>query len=123
MNQGIAVVWLLPTSEELAHAAGTNADLPPSPSISPWLNECRPPVLENAPTHVVPSCVTSGPTPLVRAVVILLNASPHWTRVPWTWMFGWTASNACASELKYPVGSPPLGMYQTWMVTFGWFLS
>src|SRR6266568_2993091 len=100
MNQGIAVVWPLPTSDELAQAAGTNADLPPSPSTSPWLNECRPPVLEKAPTHVVPSCVTSGPTPLVRAVVILLNASPQSTSVPSTSMLGCVALKAAASALK-----------------------
>src|SRR5216117_2470985 len=100
MNQGIAVVCPLLTRLLLAHAPGTNADLPPRPSISAWLNECRPPVLEKAPTHVVPSCVTSGPTPLVRAVVILLKASPQSTSVPSTSMLGCSALKAAASVLK-----------------------
>src|SRR6266545_3931283 len=100
MNQGTAVVWLLPTRPELLHAAGTKADLPPRPSISPWLSGCSPPVLEKAPTQVVPSWVTSGPTPLVSAVVILLKASPQSVRVPSTSMLGCTALKAAASALK-----------------------
>src|ERR1041385_8349397 len=102
MNQGIAVVWPRPTRLELAQAPGTKADLPPRPSTSAWLNECRPPVFENAPTHVVPSWVTSGPTPLVREVVILLNASPQSTSVPSTSMLGWAALKAAPSALKSP---------------------
>src|SRR5467141_152476 len=100
MNHGMAVVFVVLIRLDVFQLAGTKADLPPRPSISAWLNWCRPPVLEKAPTQVVPSWLTSGPTPLVSDAVILLKASLQSTSVPSTWMLGCAALKAAASALK-----------------------
>src|SRR5437660_6313502 len=119
-NQGMAVTWLEPCMMPVFQLAPAKAPEPPRPSISAWLKECRPFALLNVPTQVVPSWLTSGPTPLVTAAVILLSASLQETFVPCTTMLGCARSKAAASSLKYWSGCAPLGMYQNEIVTLGW---
>lgn len=65
-----------------------------------------------APTQVVPSWVRSGPTPLVAAVVILVQATPQSRTVTFT-STPWAFSKGATRALKSSAGWGLLGMIQT----------
>src|SRR5579859_1929727 len=123
MNQGSAVVSLLPTIPVAPSVAGTKAERPPAPSTSALLSGCRAPALVKAATQVVPSWGASGPTPLAAAALSLVRAVPQSTRVALTVMLGCSALKAAISSFMYCSGWAPLGLYQNSIETLGWLLS